>query len=107
MLGSWLFCTRQRFCSAVRWRLQTVGAWEFSCIVFTCCYHLLTTRCHQDPLVWRVTGVPHFHHLEEYKKVELSALQCLSVHLCGILKSWFHALVTFSSGLMSSVLDPA
>ncbi|MED6239252.1 hypothetical protein ATANTOWER_004054 [Ataeniobius toweri] len=25
----------------------------------------------------------------------------------GILKSWFHALVTFSSGSKSSVLDPA
>ncbi|KAK5605283.1 hypothetical protein CRENBAI_014254 [Crenichthys baileyi] len=65
------------------------------------------TRGRQDPLVWRVTGVPHFHHLVEYKKVELSALQCLSVNLCGILKSWFHALATFSSGSKSSVLDPA
>ncbi|MEQ2248723.1 hypothetical protein ILYODFUR_021867, partial [Ilyodon furcidens] len=46
-------------------------------------------------------------NLEKYKKVELSALQCLSVHLSGILKSWFHALVTFSSGSKSSVLDPA
>ncbi|KAK5615923.1 hypothetical protein CRENBAI_020033 [Crenichthys baileyi] len=41
-------------------------------------------------------------NLEEYKKVELSALQCL-----GNLKSWCHVLVTFSSGSKSSVLDPA
>ncbi|MED6241009.1 hypothetical protein ATANTOWER_012394 [Ataeniobius toweri] len=37
-------------------------------------------------------------NLEEYKKVELSALQCLSVNLCEILKSWFHVLATISSG---------
>ncbi|MEQ2236721.1 hypothetical protein ILYODFUR_015612 [Ilyodon furcidens] len=42
-------------------------------------------------------------NLEEYKKVELSALQCLSVSLCGNFKSWFQVPATFSSGSKSSV----
>ncbi|MEQ2254902.1 hypothetical protein ILYODFUR_008399 [Ilyodon furcidens] len=43
----------------------------------------MSVRCRQEPPVPRVAGVTNYHQLEEYKKVKLSALQCLSVSLCG------------------------
>ncbi|MEQ2242714.1 hypothetical protein ILYODFUR_038877 [Ilyodon furcidens] len=46
-------------------------------------------------------------NLEEYKKVELSALQCLRVSLCGNFRVRVSSSCDFQSWLKFSVLDPA